>query len=147
MTSLVAKKDIPLATRIEEAMKKNESLEALSANSVRRDAFISKQIDQKYKAKVILTKSSSKVGKKAPSAQKSAAASKGKASASTKSKTTVAISKPIKSPGGGKRVPTRGNKLQQSRKSGITRIPTSKLSVVGFRGRSSAGRRQSSKST
>ncbi|CAL9090552.1 unnamed protein product [Musa acuminata var. zebrina] len=147
VTSLVAKKDIPLATRIEEAMKKNESLEALSANSVRRDAFISKQIDQKYKAKVILTKSSSKASKKATSAQKSTAGSKGKASASTKSKTTVAVSKPIKSPGGGKREPTRGNKLQQSRKSGITRIPTSKLSVVGFRGRSSAGRKQSPKRT
>ncbi|RWW47445.1 hypothetical protein BHE74_00046561, partial [Ensete ventricosum] len=143
VTSLVAKKDIPLAIRIEEAMKKNESLEALSANSVRRDAFISRQIDQKYKAKVILTKSSSKAGKKTLSAQKSMAARKGKASASTKSKTTVTISKPIKSPGGGKRE-SRANKLQQSRKSGGARIPTNKLSVVGFRGRSSAGRKQSS---
>ncbi|RRT56988.1 hypothetical protein B296_00045936 [Ensete ventricosum] len=143
VTSLVAKKDIPLAIRIEEAMKKNESLEALSANSVRRDAFISRQIDQKYKAKVILTKSSSKAGKKTLSAQKSMAARKGKASASTKSKTTVTISKPIKSPGGGTRE-SRANKLQQSRKSGGARIPTNKLSVVGFRGRSSAGRKQSS---
>ncbi|XP_043725009.1 DEAD-box ATP-dependent RNA helicase 39 isoform X2 [Telopea speciosissima] len=37
VTSLVAKKDVPLATRIEEAMKKNESLESLTADNVRRD--------------------------------------------------------------------------------------------------------------
>uniref|UniRef100_A0A0E0BYC3 RNA helicase n=1 Tax=Oryza meridionalis TaxID=40149 RepID=A0A0E0BYC3_9ORYZ len=36
--SLVAKKDVTLATRIEEAMKKNESLEALTTNNVRRAA-------------------------------------------------------------------------------------------------------------
>jgi hypothetical protein len=35
-TSLVAKKDVPLATQIEEAIKKNESLEALSVNAVRK---------------------------------------------------------------------------------------------------------------
>ncbi|KAL2894388.1 DEAD-box ATP-dependent RNA helicase 39, partial [Bienertia sinuspersici] len=37
VTSLVAKRDVPLATRIEEAMKKNENLESLSVDSVRRD--------------------------------------------------------------------------------------------------------------
>ncbi|XP_074280330.1 DEAD-box ATP-dependent RNA helicase 39 [Silene latifolia] len=37
VTSLVTKRDIPLATRIEEAMKKNESLESLSVDSIRRD--------------------------------------------------------------------------------------------------------------
>jgi hypothetical protein len=35
VTSLVAKKDVPLATRIE-AIKKNESLEALTTSNVRR---------------------------------------------------------------------------------------------------------------
>jgi len=38
VTSIVAKKDVALATRIEEAMKKNESLEALTTNNVRRAA-------------------------------------------------------------------------------------------------------------
>lgn len=37
MTCLVAKRDVPLANRIEEAIKKNESLESLSVDSVRRD--------------------------------------------------------------------------------------------------------------
>ncbi|CAM0880095.1 unnamed protein product [Alopecurus aequalis] len=37
VTSLVAKKDVPLAARIEDAMKKNESLEALTVGNVRRD--------------------------------------------------------------------------------------------------------------
>ncbi|KAH9616975.1 hypothetical protein KSS87_012792 [Heliosperma pusillum] len=37
VTSLVTKRDVPLATRIEEAMKKNESLESLSVDSIRRD--------------------------------------------------------------------------------------------------------------
>ncbi|KAF3326928.1 DEAD-box ATP-dependent RNA helicase 39 isoform X2 [Carex littledalei] len=38
ITSLVAKKDVPLATRIEDAIKKNESLEALNVNTVRKAA-------------------------------------------------------------------------------------------------------------
>ncbi|KAJ4752200.1 DEAD-box ATP-dependent RNA helicase 39 [Rhynchospora pubera] len=38
VTSLVAKKDVPLATRIEDAIKKNESLEALNVNTVRKAA-------------------------------------------------------------------------------------------------------------
>ncbi|XP_010681406.1 DEAD-box ATP-dependent RNA helicase 39 [Beta vulgaris subsp. vulgaris] len=37
VTCLVAKRDVPLANRIEEAIKKNESLESLSVDSVRRD--------------------------------------------------------------------------------------------------------------
>ncbi|VAH57916.1 unnamed protein product [Triticum turgidum subsp. durum] len=38
VTSLVAKKDVGLATRIEDAMKKNESLESLTTSNVRRDS-------------------------------------------------------------------------------------------------------------
>ena len=38
VTSLVAKKDVGLAARIEDTMKKNESLEALMTGTVRRDA-------------------------------------------------------------------------------------------------------------
>ncbi|QHO38681.1 DEAD-box ATP-dependent RNA helicase [Arachis hypogaea] len=37
VTSLVTKKDLILATRIEEAMRKNESLEAIMKEGVRRD--------------------------------------------------------------------------------------------------------------
>ncbi|KAI5005274.1 hypothetical protein ZWY2020_032517 [Hordeum vulgare] len=38
VTSLIAKKDVGLATRIEDAMKKNESLESLTTSNVRRDS-------------------------------------------------------------------------------------------------------------
>uniref|UniRef100_A0A453E803 Helicase C-terminal domain-containing protein n=1 Tax=Aegilops tauschii subsp. strangulata TaxID=200361 RepID=A0A453E803_AEGTS len=38
VTSLIAKKDVGLATRIEDAMKKNESLESLTTSNVKRDS-------------------------------------------------------------------------------------------------------------
>lgn len=43
----MAKKDLALATRIEDAIMKNESLEALNAESVRRDAAALRQSDPK----------------------------------------------------------------------------------------------------
>ncbi|WOK96899.1 DEAD-box ATP-dependent RNA helicase 39 [Canna indica] len=138
VTSLVAKKDIPLATRIEEAIKKNESLEALTVHSVRKDAAISRQIDQKYKTKVILSKTVTKVGKKGTSV---GAPRKVRVSESTKTKKAITLSKPSKSSGGGKRESTPANK--QTRKPGITKAPASKLRVVGFRGRSSTGKNAS----
>lgn len=147
VTSLVAKKDLPLATRIEEAIKKNESLEALTVNSVRRDASISRQIDQKYKTKVILTKNSSKVAKKTSSVRKLEASKKGKDSLPTKSSKGISLSKPVKSVVGGKRESTKGSKPRQTRKPGTAKPPTSKLSVVGFRGRSSSGKKAASRLT
>ncbi|CAA7397227.1 unnamed protein product [Spirodela intermedia] len=47
VTSLVAKKDLILASRIEDAIMKNESLETLNAESVRRDAAALRQSDPK----------------------------------------------------------------------------------------------------
>ncbi|KAI4381868.1 hypothetical protein MLD38_007895 [Melastoma candidum] len=49
VTSLVAKKDFLLATRIEEALQKNESLEAISKDSVQRDVARTKLLGQKGK--------------------------------------------------------------------------------------------------
>ncbi|KAL8144298.1 hypothetical protein V2J09_017330 [Rumex salicifolius] len=49
VTSIVAKKDLILANRIEEAMKKNESLESLSRDSIRRDNMRTQITQQKHK--------------------------------------------------------------------------------------------------
>uniref|UniRef100_A0A803NM24 DEAD-box ATP-dependent RNA helicase 39 n=3 Tax=Cannabis sativa TaxID=3483 RepID=A0A803NM24_CANSA len=49
VTSLVAKKNVSLANRIEEAIRKNESLESLSINSVQRDIARDKITEQKGK--------------------------------------------------------------------------------------------------
>jgi hypothetical protein len=47
VTSLIAKKDVILATRIEEAIRKNESLESLTVDNVRRDIARSRITEQK----------------------------------------------------------------------------------------------------
>ncbi|KAJ0087294.1 hypothetical protein Patl1_07972 [Pistacia atlantica] len=47
VTSLVAKKDMLLAGRIEEAIRKNESLESLTSDNVRRDAARDKITQQR----------------------------------------------------------------------------------------------------
>ncbi|XP_021737649.1 DEAD-box ATP-dependent RNA helicase 39-like [Chenopodium quinoa] len=67
VTSLVAKRDVPLATRIEEAIKKNECLESLSVDSVRRDIArtrISQQLGSNVK--VIRTSALKSRGRTAP---------------------------------------------------------------------------------
>ncbi|XP_065881668.1 DEAD-box ATP-dependent RNA helicase 39-like [Euphorbia lathyris] len=69
VTSLVARKNIQLATRIEEAIKKNESLESLTVDNVRRDnaraqitqekGKSTKLVSQRNKIKAETVKSSS----------------------------------------------------------------------------------------
>ncbi|KAE8729363.1 DEAD-box ATP-dependent RNA helicase 39 [Hibiscus syriacus] len=49
VTSLVAKKDLLLAERIEEAIRKNESLESLTVDNVRRDTTRTRITEQKGK--------------------------------------------------------------------------------------------------
>ncbi|RVW94823.1 DEAD-box ATP-dependent RNA helicase 39 [Vitis vinifera] len=91
VTSLVAKKDLLLATRIEEAIRKNESLEALTADNLRRDvarAKISEQkaknanlvkvSKQKNKTKVESMKSSSKAASTQTSGRKTLGGKSGK---------------------------------------------------------------------
>ena len=52
VTSLVAKKDLDLASKIEDALRKNESLEAITKESVRRDiARTQNQSTEKGKSK------------------------------------------------------------------------------------------------
>ncbi|CAO2185966.1 unnamed protein product [Urochloa humidicola] len=163
VTSLVAKKDVALAARIEEAIKKNESLEALTTNNVRRatnpqsastkgrvsrsaktsSAF--KVVNQKGRRGVVLSSKSSRAPKDTtstrrrsslkvqPKATKSAAPRKAKSVKPAKN--SVKVSKSKAKPEGRKAKTPKGDVLNKL---------GTKLSVVGFRGRSSGKSAQSS---
>lgn len=160
VTSLVAKKNVALATKIEEAMKKNESLEALTTNNVRRAAnpqsastkgrtsrsaktsSALKVVNQKGRRGVVLSSKSSRTPKDTtstrrrlppkiqPKAKKSAAPQKAKLVKPANN--SVKVSKSKAKPAGRKAKGDILNKLG------------TKLSVVGFRGRSSGKSAQSS---
>ncbi|KAG5544724.1 hypothetical protein RHGRI_017240 [Rhododendron griersonianum] len=178
VTSLVTKKDLMLATRIEQAIMKNESLESLTLDNVRRDVARSQITaeknsksmnisNQKNKSKSPSLLKPSSVRGKFPSSEKTSGPKSGKASAS--SKTTLTPINVSKSPkfsaassskratsggkkttdsrksgavksaaGSSKRAPSGWKKTTDSRKSGAVKLRTSKLNVVGFRGRSSS---------
>ncbi|CAL4952031.1 unnamed protein product [Urochloa decumbens] len=163
VTSLVAKKDVALATRIEEAIKKNESLEALTTNNVRRatnpqsasakgrtsrsakTSSALKVVNQKGRRGVVLSSKSSRAPKDTtstrrrsslkiqPKATKSAAPRKAKAVKPAKN--SVKVSKSKAKPEGRKAKAPKGDVLNKL---------GTKLSVVGFRGRSSGKSAQSS---
>ncbi|XP_072959525.1 DEAD-box ATP-dependent RNA helicase 39 [Typha angustifolia] len=139
VTSLVAKRDFLLATRIEEAIKKNESLEALNINYDRKEATSPRQIvqkgnkskivkvsNQKNKTSVALPKKFPKVGRKATLSQKTSAKA-GKKPANP----TATHSKAKRPFASGVGTP-KGKRVDAPKKT--------KLSVVGFRGRSSSRR-------
>ncbi|PSS00033.1 DEAD-box ATP-dependent RNA helicase [Actinidia chinensis var. chinensis] len=150
VTSLVAKKNLMLATRIEEAITKNESLESLTVDNVRRDIARSqitqeknsksvKVFNHKNKSNAAPVKSSSIRGK-VLSAKKTSGTKSGKGSAPSKPfKTATKPSKPFKSSGtsSSKRAPSDGKRTTETRKSHGVKSTSSKLDVVGFRGRSS----------
>lgn len=162
VTSLVAKKNQLLASRIEEAMRKNESLESLTMNNVEWDVAKSRQGSQKgkntdsvettyQKNKFSPTSSKShKIVKKVarPSSRKPFAGKTGKPSTPTSSRKPSAptkarkpvVSRQVKEKTGGvRKESSKRNKPFEKRKSDSTRA-ASKLSVVGFRGRSSGKR-------
>ncbi|KAF7140437.1 hypothetical protein RHSIM_Rhsim06G0092900 [Rhododendron simsii] len=151
VTSLVTKKDLMLATRIEQAIMKNESLESLTLDNVRRDVARSQITaeknsksmnisNQKNKSKSpSLLKLSSFRGKFSSSEKTSAASSSKRATSGGKKTTDSRKSGAVKSAAGSsKRAPSGGKKTTVSRKSGAVKSRTSKLNVVGFRGRSSS---------
>ncbi|KAE9457457.1 hypothetical protein C3L33_10639, partial [Rhododendron williamsianum] len=178
VTSLVTKKDLMLATRIEQAIMKNESLESLTLDNVRRDVARSQITaeknsksmnisNQKNKSKSPSLLKPSSVRGKFPSSEKTSGPKSGKASASSKTtRTPINVSKSPKfsaassskratsggkkttdsrksgavksAAGSSKRAPSGGKKTTDSRKSGAVKLRTSKLNVVGFRGRSSS---------
>ncbi|KAJ8446073.1 hypothetical protein Cgig2_017575 [Carnegiea gigantea] len=78
VTSLVAKRDVPLATRIEEAIKKNESLESLSVDSIKRDIARARITQQKGINTKLAKTSAVKKSKGRDTSIKSSSGSKGK---------------------------------------------------------------------
>ncbi|KAF0916052.1 hypothetical protein E2562_000680 [Oryza meyeriana var. granulata] len=154
VTSLVAKKDVILATRIEEAIKKNESLEALTTSNVRRVATnphhastkgrpsALKVVNQKGRRGVALSTKSSRVVKDTTSRRRSPTKSQPK----TKS-TSSAKAKPVRSAKPSKSSSPKVVKNRprpEGRKGDALKKLGTKLSVVGFRGRSSGKSAQAS---
>ncbi|ERN03866.1 hypothetical protein AMTR_s00078p00161460 [Amborella trichopoda] len=144
VTSLVAKKDQLLADRIEEAIKKNESLESLEVAKQNQSDYksVRKVTNLKPKAKISTAsiKSSSKGSQSSAQKIVSAKGKKnpmssmaGKKIVSTKSKKNQTSSMAPKPKIVKKRVETRKPNTGQR-----VKTSASKLRVVGFRGRSAA---------
>ncbi|KAL6838741.1 hypothetical protein ACP4OV_031455 [Aristida adscensionis] len=157
VTSLVVKKDVPLATRIEEAIKKNESLEALTTHNVRRatnaqnastkgrtsrtvkGSSALKVTNQKGRRGVVLSSKSRAPKDTTSSRRRSPPKSQPK---STKS-AGAGKAKPVKSSKNSMKV-SKGKARPEGRKGDALNKMGSKLSVVGFRGRSSSKSAQAS---
>ncbi|XP_023902845.2 DEAD-box ATP-dependent RNA helicase 39 [Quercus suber] len=150
VTSLVAKRDLVLATRIEEALRKNESLESLTVDNVRRDIARSRITEQKRTIvkSVKISNQKNKITRKAKEESapnlKNKVTRKGKeASTPAKSsKRAVQVSKSVKSSSSAntsRKAPSTssGKKQTAIKKSRSVKSAASKLSVVGFRGRAS----------
>lgn len=159
VTSLVTKKDLDLATRIEEAMKKNESLEALTTSNVRRVAANPHHASNRGRTSRLVKSSSAPKaanlkGKKGITLSSKSSRISKDTSSSRKHSSTKSMSKP-KSAAAGKVKPVRSAnkssvKVAKSRAKpegrkgdALNKIGT-KLSVVGFRGRSSGKSAQAS---
>ncbi|KAJ3694132.1 hypothetical protein LUZ60_009612 [Juncus effusus] len=166
VTSLVAKRDISLATRIEDAIKRNESLEALNVQSVRKEGPTTKtapKFAQNGKnSKIVRANTSTQKGKFSSGSQKGKFSSgtgtvlkksskfvvkkdkevSAKSRESFKSKpnsNSYSKSKPFS--GGGvketkNRKPFESRKVEVGGKRGGTKSGT-KFKVVGFTGRNS----------
>ncbi|KAG0536183.1 hypothetical protein BDA96_03G042700 [Sorghum bicolor] len=160
VTSIVAKKDVALAARIEEAMKKNESLEALTTNNVRRAASPQsvstkgrpsrlvktsnalKVVNQKGRRGVALSSKSSRTPKDTTSTRRR---SPPKSQAKTTKSAAPRKAKPVKPSRSSTKVSKSKAKPEgrRSKSDALNKLGT-KLSVVGFRGRSSGKSAQSS---
>ncbi|XP_047325670.1 DEAD-box ATP-dependent RNA helicase 39 [Impatiens glandulifera] len=156
VTSLIARKDQLLAKRIEEAITKNESLESLSVDNVRRDIARSKITEQKnFKAtkfsmeknnkKVSPTNSSSTKGRNVIASSKTKSA---KVSVPLKKKVEIKVSKSgsggsFSKPNSSKKSTLGGQKQKTNRNTGTAQSGESKLNVVGFRARSSSAAKPS----
>nr|BAD43116.1 unnamed protein product [Arabidopsis thaliana] len=149
VTSLVSRKDQMLAARIEEAMRNNESLESLTTDNVRRDAARTHITQEKGRSvKQIREVSKQRNSRDKPSSSSPPARSTGgktpvrKSSSSSFSKPRKASSPPEKSSKPKRKIlKTVGSRSIAARgKTGSDRRPGKKLSVVGFRGKSSSAR-------
>ncbi|XP_010421880.1 PREDICTED: DEAD-box ATP-dependent RNA helicase 39 [Camelina sativa] len=146
VTSLVSRKDQMLAGRIEEAMRNNESLEALTTDNVRRDAARSQITQEKGRSvKQIREVSKQRNSRDKPASSSPTRSTGGKTpvrKSSSFSKPRKASSPPEKSSKPKRKIlKTVGSRSIAARgKTGSDRRPGKKLSVVGFRGRSSSAR-------
>ncbi|CAN1220824.1 DEAD-box ATP-dependent RNA helicase 39 [Linum grandiflorum] len=159
VTSLVAKKDVPLSSRIEEAIRKNESLESLTMDGIRRDKARVRITENKGKI-VRLSRASSDQkdnnDKKTKSdgdvksikastkqyGKKSSPATSSRRVVKSYSKTTKPTQTMKKS--SSKPVKFFGAKKQTGKRSS-TAFPENKLSVAALRGRSSSSKREPSR--
>ncbi|KAL5560105.1 hypothetical protein UlMin_036316 [Ulmus minor] len=152
VTSLVTRKDLVLATRVEEAIRNNESLESLSVDSVRRDTARARITEQKGKGEKLIQVTKQKTKIKADLAKSGKAtvpvksrkttvsAKSRKTSVPAKSaKVAIKVSKPVKSnsASSSRKASSSGKKQSERKKSSGLKSTGSKLNVVGFRGRSS----------
>ncbi|KAI4352781.1 hypothetical protein L6164_007001 [Bauhinia variegata] len=146
VTSLVAKKDLILATRIEEAIRKNESLESLTKDSVRRDVARNQITEQKGNNRKLVKVSKAKItssGSRTTATRGSLGTKSSKVSPPAKSsKVGIKVSKSVKSSGASSSRKASSGKKQTGKKAGVVKSTSSKLSVVGFRGRSSSNKKQ-----
>ncbi|KAL2334976.1 hypothetical protein Fmac_016189 [Flemingia macrophylla] len=144
VTSLVAKKDLDLARKIEEAIKKNESLEAITKDSVRRDAR-TQITEQKGKSKrlVKVAKVKGKYSSRDGPGNTGSGMKSGKRSPVKSMKKGVNVSKPVKSSSA-----SSSRKASVSKQTGkmvsATKSTNSKLHVVGFRGKNSSSNNKNS---
>jgi len=156
VTSLVARKDLDLASKIEEAIRKNESLEAITKESVRRDIPITQITEQKGKGRkmVQVSKVKGKFGSRASSGNNGSGIKSGKGSPVKSMKKGINVSKSGKSSSTSstlrkvssekrqtsKVVLSKGysEKRKTSKAVGATKSTNSKLNVVGFRGKISS---------
>ncbi|EOY16880.1 DEAD-box ATP-dependent RNA helicase 39 isoform 1 [Theobroma cacao] len=140
VTSLVAKKNVLLAERIEEAIRKNESLESLTAVNVRRDIARAQITEQKGKNAKLIKVSNQKNKTKAVSAhisgkKPSIAKSVKSPTAARPSKKIIKVSKNMKS--------AKASSVGKKNRSSGVNSTAKKLSVVGFRGRASSSKTDS----
>ena len=160
VTSLVARKDQQLAARIEEAMRKNESLESLTVDNVRRDIARARITEQQGKSAKLIKASNQKSNNKSatdkpPSARTKATSSvmkSGKASSSVRTKATSSVkkfgkastpAKSVKAVKVAKRVKSSGVSYSRKTSPGVKK-QVEKLRVVAFRGRSSSSNKKES---
>lgn len=153
MTSLVAKKDLLLATRIEDAMRKNESLESLTVDSVRRDIARAKITSQKGKSEKLIkvakykNKTKADYEKSSRGPDKVVGAKSKKASVltkTTKGSKTALKSVKLSSASSSRKPKLSGKKQLDTKRSREVKSPGSKLNVVGFRGRTSSSNNKKS---
>ncbi|BAU01815.1 hypothetical protein VIGAN_11113400 [Vigna angularis var. angularis] len=141
VTSLVAKKDLDLASKIEEAIRNNESLEAITKESVRRDTARTQITEQKGKGRkmVQVSKVKGKFGSRSSSGNNGSGIKSGKASPVKSMKKGINVSKSGNSSRASSTIRKgSSDKRQTGKVVSTTKSTNSKLNVVGFRGKKSS---------